>query len=127
VRDMPTRCRRSPWITGITSSARVSKDSGRLRLALVSVQYTFPLHVRRPHASRNATLFELLVTCQGTDPANRAPSQISPRRAEHRTDSHPPVNGSVSPDGGFFAAGLERHPDRSIGSRSKGDQGLNVL
>ena len=53
---------------------RVPKDPGRLRLALVSVQYTFPLRVRYTHALRNATLFELLVTCQGTGPANRAPA-----------------------------------------------------
>jgi hypothetical protein len=69
---MPMWCGPIPLDRADTSSpVRVPKDLGRLRLALVSVQYTFPLRVRNPHASRNATLFELLVTCQGTGLANQ--------------------------------------------------------
>ena len=102
------------------SSARILMDSGRLRLTLVSVQYTFPQCMRSPHALRNATLFELLVTCQGTGPANRPLASVltATSRTSYRVPL--PCQRIRSTDFGFFASNaypsLPR-PERATGAR----------
>lgn len=70
------------------------KNGRRLRLALVSVQFAFPL--RAPFGTRRGTQrFLILVTCQRTGCRRTGPLfATEPRRVEHRTDSLPPVNAS---------------------------------